>query len=258
MSDYKAVIQKWQKHNICSENELKEILSNFSIVFAYNSGAIENPQITYHHTREIFENGKVVNFTGNTRTIFEIQNQKDCYDYIISAVIKKEPITPDFIKEIHRKLTSGTYDERRWKRGERPGEFKKHDYVIGQGEQGALPEEVADEIQELCEEIRDIPDRGENIIKTAAYLHCKFENTHPFADGNGRVGRTLMNYYLMLHNYPPLVVYDESKMSYYKALERYDKTGEIDIFVDYMKTAYEQSWLPQKAPGKSLTDILAL
>lgn len=44
-----------------------------------------------------------------------------------------------------------------------------------------LPEEVPAEIAELCDEILNIPDKGDNILKTAAYIHCKFENIQAFA-----------------------------------------------------------------------------
>lgn len=231
------------------------MLSNFRIIFAYHSGVIENPEITYHNTREIFENGKVVNYTGELRTIFEMQNQKICYDFLKDKIIEKKPLSLEFIKEIHKNLMQGTYDERRFLRGERPGEFKKHDYVVG-NDQGALPEEVPEELQELCEELLQISDRGENIFKAAAYLHCKFENIHPFADGNGRVGRTLVNYYLMIHDYPPMVVYNETKDKYYKALGHYDETGEINQFVDYMKESIEQSWERKPTQEKKLKDVL--
>lgn len=241
-SNYLDVVEAWKKKDIVTREDLDQALSNFRIVFAYNSGRIENPEITYHNTREVFENGKIVNFTGDVRTIFELQNQKECYDFLAERIIEKENITQDFIKKVHLLLMNGAYDERRWSKGERPGEYKKHDYVTGPTEQGALPEEVAVEMQELCEELEGIPDRGDNIIKTAAYLHCKFENIHPFADGNGRTGRTLMNYYLMTHNHPPLVIYNETKERYYKALDYYDRTGEIRPFVDYMKDCVEQTW----------------
>ena len=51
------------------------------------------------------------------------------------------------------------------KKGERPGHYKIHDYVIGKSNQGALPEEVPAEIAELCDEILNIPDKGDNILK---------------------------------------------------------------------------------------------
>lgn len=251
---YQEIITAWKNKKIDAEETLAQALSNFRIIFAYHSGAIENPEISYHNTREIFENGKVINFTGDVRTIFEIQNQKKCYEYILPKIINREPVTPELIKALHYELLQGTYDERRRARGERPGEYKKHDYIVG-NEQGALPEEVVGEIEELCEEVRSVEDVGENILRTAAYIHCKFENTHPFADGNGRVGRTLMNYFLLINDYPPIVVYNESKNIYYEALDSYDRTGDIMPFVSYIKTAMEATWERRPKPQTRLRDI---
>lgn len=252
---YKDIIQNWKEKKISSIEDLENVLSNFNIIFAYNSGVIENPEITYHNTREVWENEQIINFTGNVRTIFEIQNQKKCYDFIKDFIIKQQPITPEFIKSIHKFLTDGTYDKRRYDRGERPGEYKKHDYVVG-NDQGALPEEVPYEIEELCNELSSVSDSGDNILRAAAYLHCKFENTHPFADGNGRVGRTLMNYFLMIHNYPPLIVRNESKNIYYKALDVYDQSGDISHFVKYMKDELEVTWASPKKQNLKLDSYI--
>lgn len=252
---YEQIKEKWRANSFNSRADYETVLSNFKIVFAYNSGVIENAEITYHNTREIFENGKVVNFTGNLRTLYEIENQKKCYEFLINKIVDREPVTPELIRAIHKKLTEGTYDESRWAKGERPGEYKKHDYVVADG-QGAQPEEVPIEISELCEELRDIPDKGDNILKAAAYLHCKFENIHPFADGNGRVGRTLMNYYLMTNNYPPVVVSNEKKDLYYASLTVYDKTGKIDVFTNYIKGAAEETWTIKRAPEIGLSQQL--
>ena len=124
---YNDVINYWKKLNINSKEVLEQTLDNFRILFAYNSGAIENEEITYHNTREIFENGKVINFTGNLKTLFEISNQKDCYDYLLDKIINKEQLSENLVKHIHKTLTKGTYDERRYiKNEERPGKYKKH------------------------------------------------------------------------------------------------------------------------------------
>ena len=50
---------------------------------------MENEEITYHDTRGIFENGRVVNYTGNPRAVFEQQNQKMCYEVLKEKVVKK-------------------------------------------------------------------------------------------------------------------------------------------------------------------------
>lgn len=241
---YTDVITYWQSLKIDSKEKLENVLDNFRILFAYNSGAIENAEITYHDTREIFENGKVISFTGNLRTIFEISNQKTCYEYLLDKIIKKEKISENLIKKVHELLTIGTYDERRYiSNGERPGEYKKHDYVTGREEVGVSASEVEKEIENLVNEVNSInTNDAEDIIKIATYFHNKFENIHAFADGNGRVGRTLTNYILMINNMPPLIVYDEDKKYYYAALEKYDKEDDIKSMIEFFKYEMEKTW----------------
>ena len=248
---YTDVITYWQSLKIDSKEKLENALDNFRILFAYNSGAIENAEITYHDTREIFENGKIISFTGNLRTIFEISNQKACYEYLLDKIIKREKISENLIKKVHELLTIGTYDERRYiSNGERPGEYKKHDYVTGREEVGTSANEVAKEIENLVNEVNSVnTNDDENIIKIATYFHNKFENIHAFADGNGRVGRTLTNYILMTNNMPPLIVYDEDKKYYYAALEKYDKEDDIKSMIEFFKYQMEKTW--EKTLGKN-------
>ena len=242
MADYAAVREYLRLHVTKSRGELDILLNIFRVLFAYHSGKIENDQITYHDTREIFENGKALNFTGDPRTLFEQQNQKLCYDFLRRRIVDKEPLSVELIKEVHAILTSGTFDERRYvDKGERPGEFKKHDYVTGIHEVGYAPEEVEEAISELVDELAEIRDNA-NILKAAAYFHARFEYIHPFADGNGRVGRTLLNYFLMIHGEPPVIVYDEDKKEYYKALEQYDEHEEIDALADFLQVQTIKTW----------------
>lgn len=96
MSQYDAVVKMWQDWNIRTVDDLSLRLDNFRILFAYNSGKIENAEINYHDTREIFESGKVVGYTGSTRTLFEQQNQKVCRAYYdaLQAYDEQEDLTP--------------------------------------------------------------------------------------------------------------------------------------------------------------------
>ena len=57
--------------------DLEAVLNGKIINFAYHSGKIENPIITFNDTREIFENDSVSSYTGDLRTLFEIRNAKD-------------------------------------------------------------------------------------------------------------------------------------------------------------------------------------
>lgn len=245
---YEAVLAWWEQSRNETREDIYTLLDNFKILFAYHSGKIENDAITIHDTREIFENGTVINYTGDLRTLFEIKNQKDCFHYLVDKIVSQEQITIPFILELHRQLMKGCYDETRYQKGERPGIFKKHDYITGDGV-GARPEDTEKEMEELLAEIQSA--EGKDVMKVAAYLHLRFEEIHPFADGNGRVGRTLLNYYLMTHGYPPLVFHIEDKKTYYMALTVFDKTGEISGFVEYLKEQMVKTWeRKKKAPVK--------
>ena len=105
MDEYAQIVRLWQQYAIGTEADIDLRLDSFRILFAYHSGKIENPEISYHDTREIFENGRVVNFTGSPRTIFEQRNQKLCYDFLKPRIIARKPITIALIKETHAILT---------------------------------------------------------------------------------------------------------------------------------------------------------
>ena len=241
MDEYAQIVRLWQQYAIGTEADIDLRLDSFRILFAYHSGKIENPEISYHDTREIFENGRVVNFTGSPRTIFEQRNQKLCYDFLKPRIIARKPITIALIKETHAILTAGTYDENRYiQQGERPGAFKKHDYVTGIEEVGSLPEDVEHDMQELLAALQDFA--GKDPLKIGTYFHVRFEYIHPFADGNGRVGRTLLNYLLMTRDHPPLIVYDEDKRDYYAALEEYDRNEDYQPMYAFLKRETIRTW----------------
>ena len=241
MSKYDEIVRMWRGWHVESVSDIDARLHNFRILFAYNSGKIENDSITYHDTREIFENGRAVNFTGDPRALFELGNQKLCYELLKHKIAAREPLTVPLVLEIHAALTGGTYDNQRFvERGERPGTFKQHDYVTGREEVGSSPEDVPDDMAALLDEVREFVNG--NILKAGAYFHLRFEYIHPFADGNGRVGRTLLNYLLMTRGHPPLIVYDEDKAAYYAALEAYDKSETIDPMYEFLQYQVERTW----------------
>lgn len=243
MNRYEKAVALWRNKNIANDAQLAAALNGHSIAFAYNSGKIENNRITYNDTREIFEHDGVTSYTGDLRTLFEIRNAKEANEYFLTAFNKRLPVTETLIKEFHRLLTQNTYDSRRYQLGERPGEYKLHDYVTGLEEIGAAPEDVADEINELLEEIQDIS--KDIALKAAAYFHVKFENIHPFADGNGRTGRLLMNYLLVLNSHPPIVIHEEDRKQYYSALEAWDKAQELEPMYMFLKEQTVKTWAKQ-------------
>jgi len=141
-----------------------------------------------------------------------------------------------------------TYDTRRWQKGERPGEYKKGDYVTGKNETGAAPEDVAEEMQELLEDITGVP--NDKALVAAAFFHAKFENIHPFSDGNGRTGRLAMNYFLVVHNHPPIIIHQEDRKEYFSALEAWDNEQVLEPLINFLKEQTVKTWQKKLSSGE--------
>lgn len=248
MTDYEKVIAFWQGKNISTDADLEEVFNGHVVAFAYHSGNIENPNVTYHDTREIFEHDGVTSYTGDLRTLYEIRNAKYANAYFFDAFKEKLPLDETFIKELQKRLTLNTYDTRRWQKGERPGEYKKGDYVTGKNETGAAPEDVAEEMQELLEDINGVP--NDKALIAAAFFHAKLENIHPFSDGNGRTGRLAMNYFLVLHNHPPIIIHQEDRKEYFSALEAWDNEQVLEPLINFLKEQTVKTWQKKLSSGE--------
>lgn len=239
---YEKIVADWRAQEIAGRAGFASALTDYRVRFAYNSGAIENPAITYHDTREIFENGKLSSFSGDPRTIFEIQNLKECHELMLDALAERRSLDEDLLLEVHRTLTQGTYDEHRWEAGERPGSYKRNDYVVGAGDVGAAPDQVADEVRALLDELAASVDG--DVLTSAAYFHLVFENIHPFADGNGRCGRELMNYLLLHNGHPPIIIFEDDRLAYYGAIEAWDSERELEPMLVFLKAETIRTWRP--------------
>ena len=75
MDAYGIVVDWWRALSKAERDTF--LRDTFPVQFSYNSGKIENDEITLHDTEEVFSNGRIVSFTGNVRTVFEITNLKN-------------------------------------------------------------------------------------------------------------------------------------------------------------------------------------
>ena len=252
---YHLLVSWWQSLNITDDAALAEAFNGHIINFAYNSSKIENPKITYHDTCEVFEHDSVTSYTGDLRTLFEIRNARVAMEYFFKAFRDKKPFDETFIKELQRRLTLNTYDERRWQRGERPGEYKKDDYVTDRNETGTAAKDVADEMRKLLDYLDVLPEETEKVLTAAAFFHAKFENIHPFADGNGRTCRMAMNYLLAAHNHPPLIIHQEDKKAYFEALEAWDTEQNINPLNTFLLEQLIKTWAKRIEKLEKLVEL---
>jgi len=83
---------------------------------------------------------------------------------------------------------------------------------------------------------------GEDVLSVAAWMHFEFESIHPFSDGNGRVGRLLLNLHFLKHNWPPVHILPSDKHLYLKSLDKGHAGSLVDL-VDFLRLAMGRSLL---------------
>ena len=186
------------------------------IDLTYNSNHMEGSRLTHDQTRYIFETNTVgaENEVLHVDDIIETSNHFRCIDFIIAKADAK--LTEKFIKELHLILKSGTSDASlSWFA---VGDYKRRPNQVG-GKETTLPEYVGREMKSLLHQYHDLEDVSlEDILD----FHVKFENIHPFQDGNGRVGRLIMFKECLKYNIVPFIIEDDLKMFYYRGLSEWD------------------------------------
>jgi Fic family protein len=123
------------------------------------------------------------------------------------------------------------------------GQWRRTNVMIrGASFTSPRPEKVVAKMEALIKEYdrREIP--GEDVFTLAAWLHHGFESIHPFSEGNGRVGRLLLNLHFLKHNWPPVNVMPEDRKRYLDAISKADG-GFLEPMTDYLKVSMAASLL---------------
>ena len=211
--------------------------------FNYNSNHIEGNTLTYgetqllllfdethgsHPMRDYEEMKahdvafqKIKEWATDTETPLTEQDIKNLNQIILVQPFWKDAITPDG-QPTRRQITVGNY------------KTQPNSVLLPNGElfEYTAPQEVPIQMQELMEWYRD-EQTALHPVTLAAMFHYKFVCIHPFDDGNGRVSRLLMNYILLAHKLPPVVIKSSDKQNYLHALHLAD-IGQYEAFIRYI------------------------
>lgn len=194
------------------------IYHKLQIDMTYNSNHIEGSRLTHEQTRYIFET-KTIGITDQAikvDDIVETVNHFRCIDLVIGHASSK--ISARFIKELHRILKTGTSDAA--KSWFTVGNYKKLPNEVG-GRATTAPEKVSQAVKKLLTEYYQRPEP--KTLDDILAFHVRFEQIHPFQDGNGRIGRLLMLSECLRNNIVPFIITDELKFYYYRGLHEWPK-----------------------------------
>ncbi|MEK7592821.1 MAG: Fic family protein [Patescibacteria group bacterium] len=197
----------------------------------YNSNAIENSTLTLPETEKILLELEVSRHI-SLREVFEAKNLARVYGYIKKTASEKELIIESILL-LHKMLLTNIRDEV-------AGRFRTKGEMVRVGNHIGLPPEfIESRIQEALNRFQT--DITTSIIHRIAYIHAEFESIHPFIDGNGRIGRVLNNYLLIREGFPPIIVRNKEKESYYSALRSYDDSHNIKPMIRIVELAVLES-----------------
>lgn len=201
---------------IVSEAELPESV--------YNSNAIENSTLSISETEQILMEMEVSRDV-SVREVFEAKNLARVSGYITKK-IKSLVVDRDLILFLHEMLLGAIDDEI-------AGRFrKKGEYVRVGTHVAPAPEHLEQMIEQAL--LQYSGELNTFIVDKIAKFHLDFETIHPFCDGNGRIGRVLINLQLMQSGFPPVIIRDKEKMHYYNAFKTYrasEKSNDMEKVV---------------------------
>ena len=208
------------------------IYHKVQIELTYNSNHIEGSRLTHDQTRYIFETN-IIGISDETikvDDIVETANHFKCIDQVIDMA--NFMLSESFVKQLHLLLKSGTSDSR--KSWFAVGDYKRFENEVG-GKETTKPSDVPKAMKKLLKEYNANKHKS---LKEIIDFHYKFENIHPFQDGNGRVGRLIMFKECLRNGITPFIISDDIKQYYYRGLNEWK--NEPGYLMDTCLTAQDR------------------
>lgn len=190
----------------------KSALDTLTLYLTYHTNTIEGSTMTLSDVEDVIFDHKVLsNRTAIEQT--EARNHQAALYWLLDKLAsdgKDFRITEQFILDLHVRLMNGIISS--------AGQYRNHSVRI-MGTHVALAnwQKVPQLVQQLTDGLTT--DSSTDPIKSLAEFHAKFEQIHPFSDGNGRTGRLLLLAQAMSAGLTPPLVLKERRAAYYKYLE---------------------------------------
>jgi Fic family protein/DNA-binding XRE family transcriptional regulator len=204
-----SLLKKSSQHT----SVITEILNNpdirdqFVLLLTYHSNSIEGSTLTEPDTAAIlFDNAVLPDKTMVEQ--LEAKNHQTALMYLFDYIAQKKEINEGLVLKLHGILMNSIRPD--------AGEYRRHGVrITGVNLPTANYLRIPDLIPKV---LVDIKKKSKDVIALSANVHSRFEQIHPFSDGNGRVGRLLMNAMLLKENFAPAVIRQEQKQLYYTYL----------------------------------------
>ena len=214
-----------------NEALLKEITLAEIPEMVYNSNAIENSTLTLEDTEKILL-GDDLNRKVNIREVFEAKNLAKLTETLLEK--NNSLLNIKLILKLHKSLLTNIDDRI-------AGRFRSGKEWVRVGNHlGANPQFVPSLMHELVDNYNQ--HKINYFLDAVAHFHAEFETIHPFVNGNGRIGRVIINQQLMNAGFPPIIIQNKSKHTeYYPLFTRYQSTMKFGGFTELFALLLQES-----------------
>ena len=201
----------------------KDIYDQFMLSLTYNTNRIEGSTLTEPETAAIlFQNAALPDKTIIEQ--MEVKNHQAALQYVFNHLQEGGKLDEVFILKMHGILLNGIQAD--------AGRYRNHGVrIAGSNVPTANHLKVPVLMRDLT---KDIAIKHENITAHATLIHSRFEQIHPFSDGNGRVGRLLLGAMLLKENLPPAVIKQDKRRFYILHLNKSQLENDYSQLEDFV------------------------
>jgi Fic family protein len=214
---------KKYKNIISTIKNRQDIYDQFVLSLTYNSNSIEGSTLTEDDTAAIiFDNASLSN--KSLIEHLEAKNHQSALEFLFSQIKKDYKISEEFILKLHSVLMNSIKPD--------AGNYRSHGVrIVGANVPTANYLKVLELMNSL---IKEINKPNKDTINHVSKIHSRFEQIHPFSDGNGRIGRLLIHAMLLRKNLPPAIIKQEDRRQYYSSLNKSQKESEFSLLENFI------------------------
>jgi len=218
-----------QEQKIMPKSAKEKQKQTFAIKFTYNSQKIEGSTLTLKETANLLERG----ITPASKPIRDVKEAEAHEKVFYEMLWNKKDLNFQTVLYWNKILLGQTNPDI-------AGKIRSHQVAIAMSKfMPPMPLELDTLLHEFFKEYNKIKGKI-HPVELAALVHLKFVTIHPFADGNGRISRIMMNFVLNKYKFPLLDIPYEKRAGYYNALERSQTKNQDHIFLQWFFRRYIQ------------------
>ncbi len=215
-----------------SHNDLLKMIAESELPeMVYNSNAIENSTLTLKETEKILLAQALMREV-SLRETYEATNLARVIKYLWTRPNYELSVTN--FELLHQMLLGGINDDYAG-RIRHSGEYVRVGWHIA-----PAPELVKSMLEDIIHQYNSNNDKF--FLEKIAEFHLQFETIHPFCDGNGRMGRLIINLQLAALGSPPVIIQNKGKREeYYPIFDEWRDKHKSNKFSDYLYLALSES-----------------